>query len=73
MKAGAGTAAAAEQLKFEVVLRQPGAVAIAAFQMEAAVGTGGLPLGQHPMAQRAAAKIGSRRHQLQQIGGLFVI
>jgi hypothetical protein len=41
--------------------------------MEAAVGAGGLPLGQHPMAQRAAAKIGSRRHQLQQIGGLFVI
>ena len=72
VKIGAGAAAAAEQLKLQVVLRQSGAIAIAAFQMKAAVGAAGFALGHNPMAHRASAKISRRRHQLQQIGAAMV-
>jgi hypothetical protein len=72
MKAGGGAAAAAKQLQLQVVLGQSRTIAIAGLQVETAVGIAGVSLEHHPMAQGWAAKVGRRRHQRHQIGGLPV-
>ena len=68
MKAGTALAAAAEDLQFQVLLGQAFPLGIAHLQVQAAIGIIGLAGEQHAMAQRFAAEVGRRCHQLGQVG-----